>query len=320
MLPVILVVVLAALALVILLAMAVNGPKASKQTQATLQSVLKTFRAPDEEIADVQKSRLLSSIPWLNNLLAKIKAATKLRLLLDQADVKWTPGRLMLTCAAVWVISAYLIHRRIDLWVLSLLLGLAAGAAPYVYVLQKRNRRFRQFQEKLPDVLDMMVAALRAGHSMSGALGMAAKEAPEPIGREFRICFEEQNFGIDLRTAMENLIERVPLQDVRMMTTAMLINKESGGNLAEVLEKTAHVIRDRFRIQQQIRVHTAQGRLTGWILSLLPVVLGTLIYIENPGYMRILFHHPLGHKMVAVVSTMNVIGLLLIRKIVNIRV
>jgi tight adherence protein B len=191
---------------------------------------------------------------------------------------------------------------------------------PFIYVFRKRAKRFRQFQLKLPETLDLMVSALRAGHSMVGALGTAAKEAPEPIGREFRLCFEEQNFGIELRTAMENLIARIPLQDVRMMTTAMLINKESGGNLAEVLEKTGHIIRERFRIQQQIRVHTAQGRLTGLVLSLLPVALGIALYTVNAKYMKVLFTHPTGHKIIAVAGTMNVIGLLIIRKIINIRV
>jgi tight adherence protein B len=221
---------------------------------------------------------------------------------------------------AFFVISAYVLSAKTDLGLVCVVPALAAGALPYIYVVKKRARRFRQFQQRLPEALDLMVSALRAGHSMVGALGTAAKESPEPIGREFRLCFEEQNFGIDLRTAVENLVERVPLQDVRMITTAMLINKESGGNLAEVLEKTGNVIRERFRLQQQIRVHTAQGRLTGWVLSLLPVILGTIIYLENPNYMSVLFTNPVGRKAIMIAATMNVLGLLVIRKIVNVRI
>jgi tight adherence protein B len=189
-----------------------------------------------------------------------------------------------------------------------------------LFVLRKRRQRLAQIQQKLPEVLDLMVSALRAGHSMSGALGAAAREAPEPLGREFRLCFEEQNFGIDLRTAMDNLMARVPLQDVHMMATAMLIQKESGGNLAEVMEKIAHLVRERFRVQQQIRVHTAQGRVSGWVLSLLPVGLGIILSIVNPGYLHLLFVRPVGHKLLAGAGAMNVFGLLVIRKIVNIRV
>lgn len=321
MLVVLVVVFLAVFALIGLLMAAIGGAKPSKRTQATLESVLKTFNSGErEEIVDVQKNHLLSSIPWLHRLLAQIRAAGKLRLLLDQADSKWTPGRLMLTSAACAIVTGYLIYRRTDVFAVSLFLALAGAAGPYLYILRKRGRRFRQFQRKLPETLDLMVSALRAGHSMMGALGAAAREAPEPIGREFRLCFEEQNFGIDMRTALQHLVERVPLQDVRMISTAMLINKESGGNLAEVLEKTGHVIRDRFRLQQQIRVHTAQGRLTGWILSFLPVVLGFAMYMVNAKYISLLFTHPTGHKIIAVALTMNVIGLLIIRKIIDIRV
>jgi tight adherence protein B len=318
---VILVVFLAVFVLIALLFTVAGGAKPSRQTRATLASVLKSSRTSrDEEVVDVRKNHLLSSIPWVNHLLIQIKAAIRLRVILEQADLQWTPGRLIFTSVAAWWIAAYLIHLRMAFGAASLLPALAAGLAPYLYVMRRRRRRFTQFQAKLPDTLDLMVSALRAGHSMSGALGTAAKEAPEPIGRELRLCFEEQNFGIDLRTAMQNLMERIPLQDVRIITTAMLIHKESGGNLAEVLDKTAYVIRERFRIQQQIRVHTAQGRLSGWVLSLLPVALATLMYMLNPTYISVLFAKPLGHKIILVAATMNVIGLLIIRKIVNIRV
>ena len=141
-------------------------------------------------------------------------------------------------------------------------------------MLHKRSKRFNKFEQGLPEALDLMVSALRAGHSLVAALGLVAQESPDPIGGEFRICFDEQNYGLELRTAMDNLVARVPLQDLRIVTTAILIQKESGGNLAEVLDKTAYVIRERFRLKRQVRVHTAQGRLTGWILSFLPIVLG----------------------------------------------
>jgi tight adherence protein B len=152
------------------------------------------------------------------------------------------------------------------------------------------------------------------------ALGIVAREAPDPIGRELRICFDEQNYGLELRTAMQNLVTRVPLPDMRIVVSAILIQKESGGNLAEVLDKTAQIIRDRFRIKKQIRVHTAQGRLTGWILTFLPVALGFMLYFINPKHMSILWTDPRGLKLIYIASGMEVIGALIIRKIVRIRV
>jgi tight adherence protein B len=161
---------------------------------------------------------------------------------------------------------------------------------------------------------------LRAGNSLVSALGMVAREAREPIGPEFRICFDEQNYGLELRTAMQNLVIRVPLQDVRIVVTAIMIQKDSGGNLAEVLDKSAQIIRERFKLKRQIRVHTAQGRLTGWILSILPLVLGFALYLVNPDGMSVLWTKPVGIKMLYTSAVMTTVGALIIRKIVRVRI
>jgi tight adherence protein B len=240
--------------------------------------------------------------------------------MLDQADLPWTPGRVVLTGIAAWLAALYLVQLKTGTLAMSALLASPAAAVPFLYVFQKRQRRFHRFQEKLPDAIDLIVSALRAGNSTMGALGIVANDAPEPIRREFRICFDEQSYGVDMRAAMENLVNRVPLADMRIITTAILIQKESGGNLAEVLDKTADVIRGRFRLRDQIRVHSAQGRLTGWILSAMPVGLGILMFLLNPKYIMLLFTHPVGRKFVAAGVTMNVLGLLVIRKIVRIKV
>jgi tight adherence protein B len=221
---------------------------------------------------------------------------------------------------AVWLIAVYGIELKSDSLMISALLALPAAAVPFLYVLNKRQRRFQRFQERLPDAIDLMVSALRAGNSTMGALGIVASEAPEPIRREFRTCFDEQSYGVDLRAAMENLVNRVPLPDMRFITTAILIQKESGGNLAQVLDNTAHVIRARFRLRDQIRVHSAQGRLTGWILSALPVALGILIFLVNRKYIEVLLTRPLGHRLMMIGAVMNVFGLLVIRKIIRIKV
>lgn len=317
-----LVVFLAVFASFMLLMAAARGRLTSPETvRATLDSVLsKTPRPASEKVVDLRKNLTLSAIPFMDRLLSRIRGATELRHILEQADLRWTPGRVVFSGVAAWLGVLYAIQLQTGTLVFPALLALPAAAAPFLYVLKKRQRRFNQFQEKLPDALDLMVSALRAGNSTMGALGIMAADAPEPIRREFRICFDEQSYGVDLRAAMQNLVNRVPLPDVRIITTAILIQKESGGNLAAVLEKTTQVIRDRFRLRDQVRVQSAQGRLTGWILSIMPSVLGVLLFLLDPKYIIVLFTRPVGHKLILIGAIMNVLGLLLIRKIIRIKV
>jgi tight adherence protein B len=213
-----------------------------------------------------------------------------------------------------------LAYLRSGVVIFALLIGLLVGFAPLAFVLYRRGQRFDQIEQELPEALDLMVSALRAGHSLVAALRLVAYESPQPIGGEFRICFDEQNYGLELRTAMDNLVSRVPLQDLRIVVTAILIQKESGGNLAEVLDKASYVIRERFRLRRQVRVHTAQGRLTGLILSLLPLVLGVLLYFVNPETMSLLWRRPIGVKLLYTSVAMTITGALIIRKIVNMEV
>jgi tight adherence protein B len=184
-------------------------------------------------------------------------------------------------------------------------------------VLFKRSRRFHKFTEGLPEALDLMVSALRAGHSLNAAMGLVSRECTAPVSTEFKVCFEEQNYGLELKAALDNMTSRIPLQDLRIVGTAIMIQKESGGNLAEVLEKTSHVIRERFRLKRQIGVHTAQGRLTGWILTILPIALGIALYTVNPEMMKVLWTTPLGVKLLWAAGIGIIIGGLIIHKIVN---
>ena len=292
--------------------------KYAERTLTVLRAALSTTKlAPADQAVDLHKEEILSAVPWLNRWLLKLELAPRLRTLLYQADVKWTAGTLILMSAACFLIPAYLIYLRTGAVILSLLLGLMLGAAPFVYVINKRKQRFDKFEQELPETLDLMVSALRAGHSLVSALNLAANESPDPIGQEFRVTFDEQNYGLELKSAMNNLAARVPLQDLKIVITAILIQKESGGNLAEVFDKTAYVIRERFRLKRQVRVHTAQGRLTGWILSLLPIVLGILLYLINPESMSLLWTRPIGVKLLYLSAGMTVTGALIIRKIVN---
>lgn len=299
----------------------VGASEREKQTLARLDAVLaEDITKNKDDMVDFRRNELLSSIPLLNRMLLQLEVAPKLRLFIYQANLKWTPGVFLLTSFSLWVFGSYLIYLRVGSAVAAVILGLLPAAAPFAYVSAKRTKRFNKFEEGLPPALDMMVSGLRGGHSLVSAIGLVAREVPDPIGREFQVCFEEQNYGLEFRTAMENLSTRMPIQDVKIITTAILIQKETGGNLAEVLDKCAHVIRERFRLKKEIRVKTAQGRLTGWILSLLPVALGLLLFLVNPNGISLLWRHPLGQKMLYSGAVMTLIGALIIRKIVQIRV
>ena len=302
----------------LLIASGTGASQQTKQTLAVLESALVVEQSKTgDPIVDIRKSELLSAVPWINRWLLEFDVAPQLRSLLYQANVKWTAGGLLLMSAACFAFPAYLIYLRTGTAIFAAGIGLIAGGGPIFYVLHKRRQRFNKFEEELPEALDLMVSALRAGHSLIAALGLVAHESPDPIGTEFRVCFEEQNYGLELRTAMSNLLLRVPLQDLRIVVTAILIQKESGGNLAEVLDKTAYVIRERYRLKRQVRVHTAQGRLTGWILSFLPLVLGMGLYLISPDTISLLWKRPIGIKLLYSASGMMIVGALIIRKIVN---
>ena len=188
------------------------------------------------------------------------------------------------------------------------------------YLVQKRNRRFRKFGTVLLSGIDLMSRGLRAGQALPATIEIVARESEEPVRTEFRRTADEMSFGLPFREAMLNLKSRVPLADLQFLVTAVLVQKETGGNLAQVLDKAAAVIRERERIEGQMRIRSAQGRLTGWILCLLPFGIFVFMNFLSPGYGKILFEDPLGRKMVVYALVMMVIGTLLIRKIVNIKV
>jgi tight adherence protein B len=311
---------LGAFSVVALIAVA-SGSGASaqaKQVYATLDSALATD-SPEERgpILDLRKIERLSSIPWLNRKLLSFELTPRVQSLIYQADLKWTAGGMLAGCALCFVLAAYLAYWRTDSVLIALAVGALAGAMPYFWARHKRGKRLDKFQEGLPEALDLMVNALRAGHSLIAAMGSVARECADPIGCEFKACFEEQNYGLEMKTALDNMINRVPLQDLRIVATAIMIQRESGGNLAEVLDKTSHVIRERFRLKRQVGVHTAQGRMTGWVLTLLPVFLGTALYFVNPDMMSMLWKNPLGVKLLWTSFGMLVVGGLIIRHIVN---
>jgi tight adherence protein B len=293
----------------------------SKQALATLDSAIRTEGQVIRPLKmNFRKDELVSSIPWLNKKLASFELTPYLRRLLSQAELTWSPGRLMIVCAACFVLPSYSLYQYYPNPLVALGVGALLGFAPFGFVLFKRARRFSSFEKGLPEALDLMVSGLRAGQSLLAAMALVARECADPIGTEFKILFEEQNYGLEMKEALENLLIRVPLQDLKIVSTAIMIQKESGGNLAEVLDKASYIIRDRFRLKRQIMVHTAQGRLTGLILSLLPVVLGIGIYFVDPGMISILWHRDIGIKMLWGAAGLTLFGGFVIWKIVDIDV
>jgi tight adherence protein B len=309
--------------IVVALVAAAAGTGASKQDKemlARLDSALATGKSKSDMsdlLVDVRKNELLSTIPWIDKALRRVELTPRLRRLLYQADLKWTVGGLMLMCLVAFALPGYVVYWRTGNMIFAVAIGLATGFGPIGYVLFKRNKRMSKFEEGLPEALDLICSALRVGHSLNSALGLVTRECPDPVGPEFRVCFDEQNYGLELKTALENMTNRVPVQDLRIVVTGILIQKESGGNLAEVLEKASEVIRERFRLKRQILTHTAQGRLTGVILTLLPIFLGCALYFVNPEMMSLLWTREIGVKLLYAAGIMIVVGGLIIRKIVN---
>lgn len=326
MLELIVIVFLGVASIVILLMAAGGGSstRVSKERIRILQSVLLQSRRQEEEeeidVGDLRKTEELSSIPWLNRILLRFEVVPRLKLLLYQANVRWTASLLLLLTGACFIVPLYLVQLITGQFLAALLAGVILAFIPWIYVFQKRKRRFKKFEEELPEALDLMVSALRVGHSLNSTLSLVSSECPAPLSGEFRICFEEQNYGLDFATTLDNLITRMPLPDLKMVVTAMVIQRETGGNLAEILDNTSRVIRDRFTLQRQVRTHTAQGRLTGWILTILPLVIATLMFIISPHVISTLWFDPLGRKLIYGGVVLILIGGLVIRKIVNLEV
>jgi tight adherence protein B len=198
--------------------------------------------------------------------------------------------------------------------------GLIATALPFAHIAMKRKKRMNRFLQLLPDALDLMSRGLSAGHAFTEALQMVSTEMPEPIATEFRKTYDEQNLGLSLKLALENLAQRMPLLDLRMCITAILIQRETGGNLSELLEKVAHTIRERFRILEDLKTLTLSSRWSAWLLCALPIFLAVYVSLMNPDYMQVLWRDPRGHKLIAVASIMQILGMLMVKKIMTIKI
>lgn len=298
-----------------------SGTTDQELIQRRMQAVEKAERRGSSDVGvQLLRDELMSGVPALNRAMMKWSWSTRFKDYVAQAGLKTRPGKIVLTCL-VLVLLGYLITGLVySRFPVPILAGIVAGLAPLAYIALKRRKRLRQFEELFPEALDLLNRAIRAGHAFTTGLGMIATEAPEPVAGEFRATFEEQNFGLPLRDALQNLSERIPLIDVRFFVTALLIQKETGGNLSEILDNLAHVIRDRFRIFRDVKSKSAHGRLTAGILIAMPPALVIAFEVVNPKYMPVLFQDRLGPYILAGAAIWQLIGSLLLWKIVSIEV
>jgi tight adherence protein B len=276
-------------------------------------------RNPEEELA-LLRDEQLSDIPAIDNLLRRSARISELQKLLAQSGLDMRAGNFLGVSALAAVAAAilgYLFSKRVEVSWFALIVGFVV---PYGYAQFRRNKRFEKFEELFPEAIDTLARAVRAGHAFTTALEMITAEVAEPVAGEFRQLYEEQKFGMPVRDALLNLTERVPLVDVKFFVTAVMLQRETGGNLAEILDNLSYVIRERFKIQRQVRVYTAQGRLTMALLMGMPPIIVVVMMVLNPSFIHPLFADPIGHTLLVLGITLQTIGYFVIRKIIRIQV
>jgi tight adherence protein B len=276
-------------------------------------------RSPDEELALIRDEQL-SDIPALDAILRRSPRVSAIQKTLSQAGLNQRAGNFLAFCAAMGIVAAiagYSFGKRPEFAWVGLLVGFLL---PYSYASYKRTKRFEKFEELFPEAIDTLARAVRAGHAFTTALELITNEVSEPVAGEFRQLYEEQKFGMPVRDALFNLTDRMPLVDVKFFVTAVMLQRETGGNLAEILDNLSYVIRERFKIQRQVRVYTAQGRLTMALLMGMPPIIVAVMLVLNPGFIHPLFSDPIGHTLLVAGITLQTVGYFVIRKIIKIQV
>jgi len=297
------------------------GFLAARKLERRLHDV--SLGATDPEVKDdssIVKKAIESPIPGIDKVLAKSNAGSRLARLIELSGVKTTPGGVVMMSLMAALIVGFTARIFVANPLVAPLAGLAASTTPFLWLMYRKSKRLKRFEEQFPEALDLLSRAIRAGHAFQTAMGMVADELPDPVGPEFKKTFDQQNFGLPLREALNELSQRLGLLDVRFFVTAVLIQRDTGGNLSEILDNLAHVVRERFKIQRQVRVHTAHGRFTGYVLLALPAALAVALSVINPDHMQLLFHERMGQVMLMGAIVMQSIGFVWIRKVIKIEV
>jgi tight adherence protein B len=296
------------------------GEMLRRKVQSRIEQINRGTDQEGTPSVDLVKGRIEGPLPMLDRLVSGTEKGSSFGQWLDQSGAKLSISAVLLMAAGTGTFGAFAVTlaTRHPLGMpIGFLLG---GTVPFIMLHMKRKKRFHAFEEAFPEALDLMARALKAGHAFATGLKMVADEMPEPVGPEFRKTFDEQNFGLPVKEALENMTVRMPLLDVRFFATAVMIQRDTGGNLAEILENLAHVVRERFKILRQVRVYTAHGRFTGYILLALPAVLCVALAFINPDHMNLLFRERMGQMMLLGAATMQFVGYIWIRQVIKIEV
>ncbi len=293
---------------------------ARRQMQGRIDELVRGPLGDEVGSTDLIKGDATGMVPVLDRVIGQTSRGLSMAKFIEQSGVKTTVSGLLVMSAGLAVVGFFIGAMMSVVLLVRVVVALVFAAIPTVMIKVKRQRRFNKFEEQFPEGLDLMSRALKAGHAFSTGLKMVADEMEDPVGPEFRKTFDEQNFGLPLKDSLANLIERVPLLDVRFFATAVLIQRDTGGNLAEILENLASVVRERFKILRQVRVYTAHGRFTGWVLLALPGALAVALAFINPDHMNLLFRERIGQTLLGIAAVMQFIGYMWIRVIIKIEV
>ena len=292
--------------------------RAEAQEKSSIIARLKGVRKQIASLSIARAPQPLSHIPALEAALSRrMDIAGPLQQMLVESGVKMTVGTFVLATLVSAAAAAMLTWMVFHVLAAAIVMGLFAAFLPFVYVRFKRSRRLQMFEEQFPEAIDLIARALRAGHALTTGLGMVAEEIPKPVGEEFKRLYDEQNFGMSLPDAMRAMARRVPVLDARFFVTAVLTQREAGGNLSEVLDNLANVMRERFKLKRQIRVASAHGRISAWVLSVLPPALALVLFTLSPNFMRILWEDPWGVQLLLLAGTLQVIGTFVISRMVR---
>jgi len=272
----------------------------------------------DQPQASFIREKKAGPLPALDKVFSGTNSS--LARLIEQSGVVVAPSTIILASMMLALVSsivALAVFKQPFAWPLA---AVAGAMMPWLWLRHRRSSRMKRFEEQFPEALDLLSRAIRAGHAFQTAMGMCADELPAPVGAEFKKSFDQQNFGLPLKDTLHEMTERVPILDVKFFVTAVLIQRETGGNLAEILDNLAHVVRERFKILRQVRVHTAHGRFTGYVLLSLPAALAVALSFINPEHMNLLFREQMGQTMLMGAMVMQVIGFVWIRQVIKIEV
>lgn len=277
-------------------------------------------KTENDTYESIMRDESLSTIPVIDRILSKFMFSRNLQRLIDQSGVAANAGTMIMACVSLAGLLLLIVYHLTGNLLYGLLAGVPGGFLPILYILRKRKKRVYKFESLMPEAMDMITSALRSGFSFELAMKMVAHEIPDPLGIEFAITFEQQNLGANLDVALHNLLSRVPSEDLALFVTVMMIHKNTGGNLAEILEKTSSTIRDRFRFKREVRTKTVHGRFSGLVLVFLPLALIAIMLVIHPDYFMTLIRDKVGNYLLGAAAIMQLLGLWFIARIVNIKI